>query len=326
MIIGIDVGGTKTHIRAEDASGARDLRFPTGQWMQGRALDDVVSVERLLDAIAELAPDAESAPLAVGAHGCDTPEQIAAFRDSLAARHDGPVHVTNDAALVGPAAGIERAVGVIAGTGSIVVGADLAGEPVTAGGHGWMIADPASAPGIVREAVRAVISRADTGAAPTILGRTLMEHFGADDTNELAWLFTLHADIHRWAGAAPLVFAAADAGSADAIDTIRESAGKLAEQVALVLARGAVADAVVAAGGVVTNQPRLAGALRSELIRRNVAQPFSVLDHPPVAGAVALARRLAAATIGVVNATPHADAPAPMFNRSTPITDQRRSQ
>lgn len=326
MLIGIDVGGTKTHIRAQNAAGARDLRLPTRQWLQGERLDDEASVARLLGAVARIAPGAESAPLAIGAHGCDTPEQIAAFHASLAARHRGPVHVTNDAALVGPAAGVERAVGVIAGTGSIVVGVDAAGESVTAGGHGWMIADPASAPGIVREAVRAVLARADTGAEPTVLGDTLMAHFEARDVNELAWRFTMHADIHRWAGAAPLVFDAADAGSPDAVEAIRASAGELAAQVALVLARGAVADAIVAAGGVVTNQPRLADELRRELLRRDVTQPFTVLEHPPVAGAVSLARRLDA-TVGVAAATPVRRAPnTSMSSTSIHMNDQGRSQ
>jgi N-acetylglucosamine kinase-like BadF-type ATPase len=293
MIIGIDVGGTKTLIRAVDATGAeRDLLVPTVQWLQGRALEHPLSVEQLFSVIAQIAPDADDAALVVGAHGCDTPDQVVAFRDALAARHAGPVQVTNDAALVGPAAGVDRAIGVIAGTGSIVIGADRDGNPITAGGHGWMIADPGSAPGIVREAVRAVIARADTGAAPELLGHTLMDHYGTDDPNELAWVFMAEAGIHRWAEAAPAVFAAADAGSAEAAATVERAGRDLAAQVAHVLGRGAVADAIVAAGGVVTNQPRLANAIERELGRLGIVQPFHVLGTAPVAGAVALGARL----------------------------------
>jgi N-acetylglucosamine kinase-like BadF-type ATPase len=295
MILGIDVGGTKTHIRVADATASRDLRLPTVQWLRGRSLEHPASVAALLEAAASIAPDGarlRRAPLVVGAHGCDTPEQIVAFRDALAADHDGPILVTNDAALVGPAAGVDRSIGIIAGTGSIVVGADADGTPVTAGGHGWMIADPASAPGIVREAVRTVILRADTGAAPDQLGEALMSHYGADDVNELAWVFMVEASIHRWAEAAPIVFEAADLGSADAVATIDRAAAELVTQVTQVLARGAVADAIVAAGGVVTHQPRLASALERELARQGVVHPFQVLDHAPVAGAIALGARL----------------------------------
>jgi N-acetylglucosamine kinase-like BadF-type ATPase len=312
MIIGIDVGGTKTLIRAVDADGAeRDLLVSTAHWLQGSSLEHATSIDRLFQTIATIAPgfdgaggaagsDVEGpredgAALVIGAHGCDTPDQVAAFRDALAARHAGPLHVTNDAALVPPAAGVNRAVGVIAGTGSIVIGTDADGGQIQAGGHGWMIADPGSAPGIVREAMRAVIARADSGAAPELLGRTLMRHYGADDLNELAWVFMEQASIHRWAEAAPAVFDAADAGSTQAAATIERAGRELAEQVASVLRRGAVADAIVAAGGVVTNQPRLALALEHGLGDLGVAQPLRVLDVAPVAGAVAIGRHLLAA-------------------------------
>lgn len=293
MIIGVDVGGTKTHVRARDADGeSRDVRLPTASWLQGRSLEHPASVDALLAVIESVAPGSEWAPLAVGAHGCDTPDQIAAFREALAARRSGSILVTNDAALVGPAAGFARTIGVIAGTGSIVVGADLTGSPITAGGHGWMIADPGSAPGIVRAAVRAVLDHADTGAEPDVLSHRLMAHYATSSPNDLAWVFTTGAGIHRWAEAAPLVFAAADDGSALAAETVRGAGEELADQVAHVLRRGAVADAVIAAGGVVTNQPRLAMAIREGLLERKILIPFHVLDTPPVAGAVALGARL----------------------------------
>ncbi len=292
MVIGVDVGGTKTHIRVVDSSGgARDLRISTASWLQGRTLDHPASVEALLAAIATLEPESGPAPLAIGAHGCDTPAQIRAFREALEQRRSGRVVVTNDAALVGPAAGVFRAIGVIAGTGSIVVGADAAGAPVTAGGHGWLLADPGSAPGIVREAVRAVLQHADAGAESDALGHALMDHYGADNANDLAWVFTAQAGIHRWAEAAPLVFRAAGDSSMIAAETIARAGEALASQVAHVLDRGAVADAIVAAGGVVTNQPRLAGAIADGLRRRQIDIPFRVLDTAPVAGAIALGSR-----------------------------------
>lgn len=293
MFIGIDVGGTKTHIRVEDdASSMRERRVPTHEWLQARGLDHPRSVAALLALVAEITDTAHDVPLVVGAHGCDTALQIEAFKGALASQHPGPVLVMNDAALVGPAAGVEHAIGVIAGTGSIVVGTAHDGTPITAGGHGWMIADPGSAPGIAREAVQAVIRRADAGAEPELLGRSLMSHFEATDVNELAWIFMSTATMHRWASAARIVFAAAEGGSADAVSTIERAAAELARQVTLVIDRGAVADAIVAAGGVVSNQPLLARALETELALSGVAQPFRVLDTPPVGGAISLARRL----------------------------------
>jgi glucosamine kinase len=307
-IIGIDVGGTKTHVRAEDGdAAARERTVPTRDWQQGRGLDHADSVRSLLSIVRSLGDDGGHAPLVVGAHGCDTPEQIDAFHAALAAQRPGPILVTNDAALVGPAAGVTHAIGVIAGTGSIVVGATADGFPIAVGGHGWMIADPGSAPALTREAVRAVIRRADEGAEPDALGRALLAHFDATGVNELAWIFMSTATMHRWAEGARLVFDAADQGSTDALETIETAAAELAHHVTLLFDRGAVADAVVAAGGVVTNQPLLARALETELALAGVTQPFRVLDHPPVAGAIALARDLRDEGGGATSAAaPHA--------------------
>lgn len=326
MFIGIDVGGTKTHVRVE-APGAQALerRLPTRAWLQGRSLHDPGSADALLSVVADLGPSLAGGSLVVGAHGCDTPEQVEAFRAALAARHVGPVHVTNDAALVGPAAGVDRAIGVIAGTGSIVIGADAESRPVSAGGHGWMLADPGSAPGIAREAVRAVARRADSGRVSDALGIALMNHFGAGDVSELVWVFTSQADMHRWAGAAPIVFAAAEAGSADARCTIEQAADDLAHQIAMVLRRGAVAEAIVAAGGVITNQPRLAEALERRIRKRDIVHPFRVLEADPVSGAVAMARRLSAdARLGPPAMAVDGDFDKGSHPRNA-HTDQRRS-
>ncbi|RWZ68694.1 hypothetical protein ELQ92_00550 [Labedella populi] len=303
-MIGIDVGGTKTHVRAEDGDvAARDRTVPTRDWQQGRGLDHQDSIRSLLSIVRTLGDDDGTAALVVGAHGCDTPAQIEAFHAALSAQRPGPVLVTNDAALVGPAAGVTHAIGVIAGTGSIVVGATMDGSPIAVGGHGWMIADPGSAPALTREAVRAVIRRADEGGEPDALGRALLSHFAAPGVNELAWMFMSTATMHRWAEGARLVFDAAEQGSKDALETIEAAAAELAHHVTLLLDRGAVADAVVAAGGVVTNQPLLARALETELVLAGVTQPFRVLDHPPVAGAIALARDLRDGTGGITRAT-----------------------
>lgn len=294
MYVGIDVGGTKTHVRVEGPeSNAHQRRVLTREWLQNRTLEDPASVSALLNLVSDVGGEVEGAPLVVGAHGCDTPSQIEAFKGALSAQHSGPVLVTNDASLIGPAVGADRAIGVIAGTGSVVVGTSANGTPVMAGGHGWMIADPGSAPGIAREAVRTVLLQADAGAAPGSLAWALMNHFEVSNVNELAWSFISTADMHRWAGAAPIVFAVAEEGSSEAVSTIERAASELARQVASVIARGAAAEVIVAAGGVISNQPLLAQALETELVLCGVDLPFRVLEGPPVAGAVALARRLA---------------------------------
>jgi hypothetical protein len=57
-------------------------------------------------------------------------------------------------------------------------------------------------------------------------------------------------------------------------------------------ARGAVGTAVVAGGSVVTRQPLLARSLEAQLRLVDAELELRVLAEEPVAGAVALARRL----------------------------------
>jgi N-acetylglucosamine kinase-like BadF-type ATPase len=292
MIVGIDIGGTKTHVRVFAPTGEVDLVVPSGIWKKSASLSDPAGIARLLAIFDDQVTDARNTPLVVGAHGCDTPRQTTEFADALRAQYPGVVDVRNDAQLVGPAANRPDAIAIIAGTGSIVVGVDRNGALVTAGGHGWMLADPGSAPALSREAVRALLDRFDAGEPNEALATLFLEHMGVETINDLSYAFTHHASMQTWAEMAPLVFTAADAGSTTAEFVIDQAGKALAEAVKAVIGRGAVANAVIASGGVVTNQPRL-----QESITRHVQAFFpslsvEVLHDSPVAGAIAIGRTL----------------------------------
>jgi N-acetylglucosamine kinase-like BadF-type ATPase len=89
-----------------------------------------------------------------------------------------------------------------------------------------------------------------------------------------------------------VVFSAADAGSALARQVVETAAGHLAGLVSRLVRRGAVGTTVVAAGSVIVRQPRLADAFGDQLSRRHPGMELRILTEDPVAGAVALARRL----------------------------------
>ncbi|WP_308467707.1 N-acetylglucosamine kinase [Rathayibacter soli] len=292
MIVGIDLGGTKTHVRAEsDDNVLLDLSVPTKDWLQGTLLAHDSNAERLLGLFAHL-DGADAAPLAIGAHDLDSRHQIDQFSALLTAARVGPVIAVNDVELVALAAGLDEAVSVIVGTGSKVVGHSASGHVVAAGGHGYLLDDPGSAPSLAREAVRAVTDADDEGKEPDRLALRLMEHFGVDDVAVMAAEFTANASLAAWARLGPLVFNSADQGSAIAAQIIDEAACILARDVARVHARGAVGVDVVCAGGVITNQPRLYRALTRHIEALNLGLAVSLLADPPVIGAVALARRL----------------------------------
>ncbi|EST35933.1 hypothetical protein M878_03915, partial [Streptomyces roseochromogenus subsp. oscitans DS 12.976] len=111
VLVGIDVGGTKTHLRA-------------------LAGDTPVADHVRASGAAGVRPSA----LAVGGHACETPRQCAGTRTVLRAHVDAPALVVDDAELLVPAAGLDRGVGLVAGTGSVAVGRRADGTLVQAGG------------------------------------------------------------------------------------------------------------------------------------------------------------------------------------------------
>ncbi|MFF9565082.1 N-acetylglucosamine kinase [Leifsonia sp. NPDC014704] len=305
MIVGIDIGGTKTHVCVEDDAGAAllDRSVQTADWQHGGDLHSEQNVRGLL-ALLDDVPGAASAPLVVGAHGLDSEGQTLAFSETLAALHAGPALAVNDVELVGPAAGYDEAIAVIAGTGSKVVGRRADGTLVSAGGYGYILNDPGSAPALVRDAVRTLFEAVDEDEPRDALADALYAHFGVEEIVGLSNALTVRPRVTVWGAAAPSVFAAADAGSIRAARVIDAAADELARSVELVHRRGAAGTDVVCAGGVVSHQPRLFDALGERLRARGLTHSIHLLDVPPVRGALALARRLTEAATAVPFAPP----------------------
>ena len=228
MFVGIDIGGTKTHVLVEEDNHViLDRVLPTSAWQCGGLLDDDENVTRLLATIADVA-GAASAPLVIGAHGLDSEWQTLEFQLSLTSRHLGPVRAVNDVELLGPAGGFDDAIAVIVGTGSKVVAHTSEGASLSAGGYGFLLSDPGSAAMLARQAVRAVLNARDAGLQPDALAHGLMNHFGVDDEIALSYAFTSNARLTSWGALAPIVFAAADDGSTLAAKVIDDAAKELA--------------------------------------------------------------------------------------------------
>lgn len=288
VLVGADIGGTKLAIRVAAPDGAvrADVEIPSTGW-------DAAPVEQaarwLLNRVGPVLPEGdEIAALGVGAQGCDTQQhcaRLAAAFERLAV----PATVVNDAALLVPAAGLDSGIGVIAGTGSIAVGADTGGTVLFAGGWGWVLGDEGSAPAIVREAAKAALAGHDAGHPDDGLLSELLAHYGAADAPGLARAVNDSPTTGTWGPAAPAVFRAATAGSPSALAVLDDAATRLTALVTRLRARGAVGRTVVAAGSVVLGQPLLADRLRDRLGAAHPDLALRLLDVPPVAGAVALA-------------------------------------
>lgn len=257
MIAGIDIGGTKTHLRVMPMQGgpARDMVLPTGEW---RVRNWDRDAERLLDLVAGLVEGTPLAAIGIGAHGCDDAAECRAFQAALVTRTETPIAVVNDAELMPLALGMAGQIGVVAGTGSIAVCRPAPDRMLVAGGWGWIVGDEGSAAGLVREAVRAIAHHFDAGGG---LNDPLVEAiFEALRVPSVPRLGSALSEMRSATAAgrhAAVIFQAAEAGSALAAGVIRDGGRALAHMAALLDARGAGAAHAVAGGSVIAGQPLL---------------------------------------------------------------------
>jgi N-acetylglucosamine kinase-like BadF-type ATPase len=290
-VVGIDVGGTKTHIRGlRNGTVVADRVVPSDDWRGSSIFPTVESMTALAAVVIELVQVSSDTSIAAGIHGCDTPLLLEIAHVTLTRELGVPVLVVNDAELLGHAAGQPDSIQVIAGTGAIVLGRAADGTAVTADGYSWILGDSGSAAAIVREALRSTLDAHDAGTlGADPLFPALLSAFSSVDASSLATAATELAGASSWGKHSRRVFDAADIGSTIANRVISTASNKLAEGVASVLRRGAVASAIVAAGGVIVGQPRMQVAVRDRLAELEVALPFEILHEPPVVGAVRLA-------------------------------------
>ncbi|MDH6182143.1 N-acetylglucosamine kinase-like BadF-type ATPase [Microbacteriaceae bacterium SG_E_30_P1] len=287
VVVGLDVGGTKTDIVVESVGGDRlvETSVPSDGW-DAEPLED--GVRWVIDRLAATVPaELEIVSVGIGAQGLDSSELSQAFSAAL----PWPALAVNDAALLPPAAGLAVGLGVIAGTGAIGVGQDAAGDYVITGGWGWVIGDEAGAAGIVREATKAALLAHDNLEPDDGLLSHLLEAFGVSDAERLARAVNDEPTMANWGPRAPAVFVAADRGSALAASVIERAANHLAVLVDQLVRRGAVGRDVVVAGSVISNQTRLFDGVVRDVAAQHPEFTVHLLTVPPVTGAVALARR-----------------------------------
>jgi N-acetylglucosamine kinase-like BadF-type ATPase len=296
LVVGLDAGGTKLGVRAETLDGSRvaDVALPADEWSASPAGG---AAHWLHDRVRQVLPDgATVAALGVGAQGLDTVEHARELRAALGDLGYRAA-VVNDAELLVPAAGLRDGIGVIAGTGSIAVGADSNGGTLFAGGWGWVLGDEGGAPAIVREATIAALRADDRRWAGEPDGDPLLDvlqsAFGVTSAAALARAVNDDPTPENWGPRAVAVFAAADDGSALAAAVIRGAGVALAELVDRLVARGATGSHIVIGGSVFAHQPRLLTAFGSAVAAAHPDLTIVPLADAPVAGAVELARRIA---------------------------------
>lgn len=308
IAVGVDVGGTKTQITVmRGRTELADTVIATPSWRRYSETvdaDDMANLVRLINA--ELGKATSSAPdtaarvpatLCVGLHGADTPAQTREAQRIIADGFPGTALVVNDAELISHAGDADTTMSLILGTGAIVVGRAADGTLAKADGYGWMLSDFGSAPSLARESVRAILEYAiDASEAEALsdpLGALFAKELDAVTVTDISVAFTYRASETGWGDLAPLVFQALEQGSMLAERVVSLTIGRIVACINAVLSQGAVGDAVVAAGGVITHQPQFERLLRRAMLEDCIRpMRLEILRNPPVRGALALARSL----------------------------------
>jgi len=191
-------------------------------------------------------------------------------------------------ALVGAHGGL-RDVMVLAGTGSVALAIDAQGEPVQAGGWGYLLGDEGGGFWLAMEALRACARWAD-GIAPEAenLARRMMAALGLTRGIDLIpWVYRQPPPTREIAQHASVVLEAAGEGDPCAGEIVARGATALAAIARSAIARaGLNAPVIQFCGGLLGFDNALSAALCAELGLSERPVPL----YPPVIGAALLAK------------------------------------
>jgi glucosamine kinase len=292
VLIGADVGGTKTAVAvSEDGKVVGRAEGPGAAIRPGRALASASTiievVRRALSAAGRLTGDV----LLVGAAGAGREPEREELRTALRTENlVSHVRVTTDIEIALSAAFADGpGIVVSAGTGSVAVGRDRAGEQHRIGGYGWQMGDEGSGYAIGRASLGAV-SRAMDGRSPnTALSSRLLTATRSTDFDSLV-RWAAGASPAEVAALAPHVLAVAAEGDPLAQGIADYAARELSQLAICLLPKMDLSPPVPVAitGGLLgPDQP-----LRRTLLAKLSEEPaFAPTDTPvdSVAGALRLA-------------------------------------
>lgn len=295
-LVGIDIGGSKTHGIRTTAAG--DV---VAEAIVGSANIESVSeatarteLDRLFGEIGGSGLDV----VAVGSAGINTPAQERWLADLVSERApQASVLVVHDTRLVLATGEVDAGIAVICGTGSVAWGRSADGRTARSGGWGYLLGDEGSGWWVTREAVRAILAAADRGRPADPLADALTVSCGVQTPYDLLGMFYARADRRYWADQARVVFELAAEGSPLCRGIVEAGAAALVEMIGTVGEHLGLAGPVVLGGGLMTHQPMLQDQVRRLLTARGMTQ-IEVLSRDPVFGALYLARRTQATSAG----------------------------
>jgi N-acetylglucosamine kinase-like BadF-type ATPase len=302
-VIGVDIGGTKSHLALFDSTGSlvdfahwgplnheglpgsfAQFEDELGQFVSGIVSKNGITMKQISYAV-------------LGIAGNDTRKQHAIISEILKKIGFERFTLVNDAFL-GIPAGSRTGIGICAinGTGCTLLGLNKAGDALQIGGVGYVSNDMGGGGNLARFAVSAVYSELFRKAEPTCMTPALLEYIGITDKHDFVERIydMIEEKSFDRTNCIRILFHAAEKNDKVAMDFFRELAANYAGGISTMIDEmGFPKDedlCIVLAGSVFVKgeNPRLIDSLKEKLKELNPAHDFNyvILDVPPVAGAV----------------------------------------
>ncbi len=295
LVIGLDGGGSKTHLAVCDRAGHVTGFHAASGFAPNLSDEWIAPFEALLAREAGAVAGCEAAVFGLPFHGEDaahSASQIAVVERLLGARGlvQNDVRIAFDGAFAGGPGAL-----ILAGTGSMAwASLSRPGDAqVRVGGWGHAIGDEGSAFWIGLEALN-LVSRALDGRAEADRFRdTVLAAIGADPETFNAWVYGVENERKSFAAVAMIVATLAEAGDAFAQDILTRAADHLALQ---------VTTAWRLAGGQAPLEWSYAGGVfRSEFVLKRLQERLRSAPRapklPPIGGALLRAAQNAGWTV-----------------------------
>lgn len=309
LFIGVDAGGTRTRAICVSGSGevlGSGLAGPANHATAGLASARACITEAVHQATAFHRSDR---PLSVSAvfigsagleHAGSEAEGRRLVEGAVDARH---VQLDTDAYVAWAGAfRCQPGIVVIAGTGSICLGVDQAGNRSKVGGWGWRVGDEGSAYALAVDAMRVAVATSEGRAEAPLLWRALGQFLdlgqpgGADDEPldglaVRAWLYAPERRPADIAAFAPWIARAANEGCSTSKSILKAGGAELAGLVAAVARSlpGGRHLPVAAAGGVLANLTPVRSAFRAAIATHTELGSYVEPAYAPQLGAALLA-------------------------------------
>lgn len=187
--IGVDGGGTKTHVLVMNGNrGATLTTAASNPQTVGMETAEQVISQAMVDCLRALnlaATDVEA--LSICMSGVDREDEANYMRAAFQRQYPGAVLEVKNDALAAITAGTKGEPGVvlIAGTGSIAVGESESGNIVRAGGYGYLLGDEGSGFNIGQMGLIAAIQSFEGRAPRTRLWERARDVYGVSNAMEL---------------------------------------------------------------------------------------------------------------------------------------------